>query len=107
MPTSLHSLHPAAVDASSLSSWCTGRLNGEYAKALAQIDEQLAYWPKFLVHKNKQRLTKMTQYLIRVRRLAMRSRPKLVPIATRCTLTVEHHPALSMVPSLQHADASG
>ena len=60
------------------------RLNGEYAKALAQLDEHLAHWPKFLVHKNKQRLTKMTQYLIRVRRLAMRSRPKLVPIATRC-----------------------
>ena len=59
------------------------RLNGEYAKALAQLDEHLEHWPKFLVHKNKQRLTKMTQYLIRVRRLAMRSRPKLVPIATR------------------------
>lgn len=48
-----------------------------------QIDEHLAHFPKFLVHKNKQRLTKITQYLIRARRLAARSTTTLVPVATR------------------------
>lgn len=43
----------------------------------------MAHFPKFLVHKNKQRLTKITQYLIRARRLAARSTTTLIPVATR------------------------
>lgn len=63
--------------------WQKIRLKRQYAESLAQIDEHMAYWPKFLVHKNKQRLTKITQYLIRMRKLASKPRLKVVPLATR------------------------
>lgn len=41
----------------------------DYNKALEMIDSRLVYWPKFLVHKCKQRLTRLTQVAIRSKRL--------------------------------------
>jgi hypothetical protein len=64
-----------------------------FSQALAQLDDHLQYWPKFLVHKNKQRLTKITQYLIHMRKLALKNRPKLVTMPARCVPSVPDDPS--------------
>lgn len=66
--------------------WEKIKLSQNYQTALKQIDDRLIYWPKFLTHKCKQRLTRLTQVAIRMRKLAKEDArlgekvvPKLAP----------------------------
>lgn len=67
--------------------WEKVLLSRNYAKAITQIEEHLQYFPKALMHRNKQRLTKIHQYLLRMRKLKLKElsgrKAKIVQAPTR------------------------
>jgi len=60
--------------------WERVKLSRNYLQALEQISKHLEFWPEHMINRCKQRLTKMRQMLIRMRKLSMREGPRLVPI---------------------------
>mmetsp|Transcript_77557 Transcript_77557/g.146372 ORF Transcript_77557/g.146372 Transcript_77557/m.146372 type:complete len:281 (-) Transcript_77557:117-959(-) len=60
--------------------WERVKLSRNYLQALEQISKQMEYWPEHQINRCKQRLTKMRQMLIRMRKLSMKEGPRLVPI---------------------------
>lgn len=60
--------------------WEVIPLGDSFKKALETVDEHLEYWPEHMINKVKQRLTKIWQYLIRMRKLRTALRPAIVNI---------------------------
>ncbi|KAJ2009082.1 Protein MAK16-like protein [Coemansia thaxteri] len=60
--------------------WEKVMLPKNFAQAIEIIDKELIYWPEWMINICKQRLTRITQYLIRMRRLKLKNKHTLVPI---------------------------
>ena len=63
--------------------WEKIKLSENYEKSLKQIDHHLQYWPRVIIHRCKQRMTKLFQYLIRMRKLAKRREKTVIPLSRR------------------------
>ncbi|EFA78854.1 MAK16-like protein [Heterostelium album PN500] len=60
--------------------WEKIKLDQNFMAAIDTIDKNLEYWPGHMIHRVKQRYIKITQYLIRMRKLRKQIKRELVPI---------------------------
>ena len=64
--------------------WEKIKLDANFGEALRQIEENLEYWPSHLINRCKQRLTRIRQTIVRMRKLALRDGQRtLIPIKTK------------------------
>ncbi|KAK6047332.1 Mak16 protein [Cooperia oncophora] len=64
--------------------WEKTKLSKDMNKALEQISDALLHWSEYVRHKCKARLIRIHQYLIRMRRMAIKgTQKKIIPIARK------------------------
>jgi len=63
--------------------WERIKLSRNFDKAIIQIDENLVFWPKYIINKCKQRFIKISQVLTRMRKLKLRRQKLILPLARK------------------------
>ncbi|XP_055373656.1 protein MAK16 homolog A [Condylostylus longicornis] len=63
--------------------WERIKLSRNFDKAINQINENLVFWPKFILNKCKKRFLKITHYLTRMRKLKLRTERLIIPLSRK------------------------